>query len=114
MEEEEDNDVDYATTSAEDVSFSSAFSEEEANYGDVGGVVDEDAIELAPHGNAVEEGDRNIADEEEEDEVSEEEEVEEVVQPAPRKRPRMLAELQSTLDGRYWREATTRRVIDRD
>lgn len=198
---------------------------------DVGGVVDEDAIELAPHGNAVEEGDRNIADEddsdadtatstedqssfsndttveeanngdsgasfevgevneqvsnvlsqiistverkerkersylrrtedddtvdprfefgatamdatamddeddqdsvnfdaasyasesndteageEEEDEVSEEEEVE-VVQPTPRKRPRMLAEIQSTLDGRYWREATTRRVIDRD
>lgn len=57
MEEEEDNDVDYATTSAEDVSFSSEFTEEEANDGDVGGVVDEDEIELAPQGKAVEEKD---------------------------------------------------------
>jgi len=57
MEEEEDNDVDYATTSAEDVSFSSEFTEEEANDGDVGGVVDEDEIELAPRGKALEEKD---------------------------------------------------------
>mmetsp|Transcript_30766 Transcript_30766/g.48220 ORF Transcript_30766/g.48220 Transcript_30766/m.48220 type:complete len:436 (+) Transcript_30766:155-1462(+) len=56
-----------ATTSAEDVSFSSEFTEEEANDGDVGGVVDEDAIELAPHGNIVEEGDCDIADEDDSD-----------------------------------------------
>jgi len=66
-----------------------------------------DAASYASESNHTEAG------EEEEDEVNEEEEVE-VVQPAPRKRLRMLAELQSTLDGRYWREATTRRVIDRD
>eukprot|EP00574_Skeletonema_japonicum_P001342 CAMPEP_0201738696 /NCGR_PEP_ID=MMETSP0593-20130828/45388_1 /ASSEMBLY_ACC=CAM_ASM_000672 /TAXON_ID=267983 /ORGANISM="Skeletonema japonicum, Strain CCMP2506" /LENGTH=557 /DNA_ID=CAMNT_0048232923 /DNA_START=171 /DNA_END=1845 /DNA_ORIENTATION=- len=56
-----------ATTSAEDVSFSNEFTEEEANDGDVGGVVDEDAIELAPHGNIVEEGDCDIADEDDSD-----------------------------------------------
>eukprot|EP00573_Skeletonema_grethae_P001781 CAMPEP_0201688288 /NCGR_PEP_ID=MMETSP0578-20130828/2023_1 /ASSEMBLY_ACC=CAM_ASM_000663 /TAXON_ID=267565 /ORGANISM="Skeletonema grethea, Strain CCMP 1804" /LENGTH=494 /DNA_ID=CAMNT_0048172537 /DNA_START=1452 /DNA_END=2936 /DNA_ORIENTATION=- len=67
-----------------------------------------DAASYASESNHTEAG------EEEEDEVNEEEEEVEVVQPAPRKRLRMLAELQSTLDGRYWREATTRRVIDRD
>lgn len=51
--------------------------------------------------------------EEEEDSMDEEEEVE-AVQPALRRRPRMLAELQSTLDGWYWRQATTRRFIDRN
>ena len=50
---------------------------------------------------------------EEEHAVDEDEEAE-VAQPAPRRRPRMLYELQSTLDGWYWREATTRRVIVRD
>ena len=56
-----------------------------------------------------------IEEEEEEDEdaMDEEEEVE-VVQPAPRRRPRMLAEIESTLDGWYWRQATTRRFIDRN
>eukprot|EP00986_Skeletonema_menzelii_P007992 scaffold3233_cov69-Skeletonema_menzelii.AAC.1 len=50
----------------------------------------------------------------EEEGVDNEEEEVEVVQPAPQKRRRMVAELQSTLDGRYWRQATTRRVIVRD
>ena len=49
MEEEDDNDADTATSTDTTV--------EEANDGDVGGVVDEDAIELAPQGKAVEEGD---------------------------------------------------------
>ena len=56
-----------------------------------------------------------IEEEEDEDEdvIDEEEEVE-AVQPVLRRRPRMLAELQSTLDGWYWRQATTRRFIDRN
>ncbi len=52
-------------------------------------------------------------EEEEEDAMDEEEEVE-VVQPAPRRRSRMLAEIESTLDGWYWRQATTRRSVDRN
>ena len=75
MEEEGEDDVDYtATTSTEDASFfSNETTEEEANDGEVGGVefdivsdadtatsggdVHEDAIELAPQGKDVEEGD---------------------------------------------------------
>ena len=48
----------------------------------------------------------------EEEGVDNEEEVE-VVQPAPQRR-RMVAELQSTLDGWYWTRATQRRKLVRD
>ena len=74
----------------------------------------QDSVNLDAASNASESNSTEAIEEEEEDAVDEEEEEVEVVQPAPRRRSRMLTGLQSTLDGRYWTKPTTRREIFRD
>jgi hypothetical protein len=88
--------------------------EEEDNADDESSSNGTSWVNLDAASNASESNSTEAIEEEEEDAVDEEEEEVEVVQPAPRRRSRMLTGLQSTLDGRYWTKPTTRREIFRD